>query len=1046
MDDAKTQARGQLSEWLAHYEKLRAEADLGSQTEATVRTWTEELLRIFGWKPEDPRQVRQEYRLTEAEAHRQKHGEGGSVHNRPDYLLFVRGRPALFLETKRFSAMDHGEDHVAHQIRSYGWSKGLKLSYAFDVERLAVYDCRRPPDLFDEAGVDRLDVVSRSDYLARFDRLWDYLSRDAIEGGSLDRLFPDDKPPPGARPLDLDFEEKLSAWRRELAKVILRHGETDDAKVRDSAVVSATTQRILDRIVFLRFCEALGLEELGTLSSYANDEDGFWPPFMKAHEERYRDVYDGVLFPLREDDDKTGIEHCLRQWWLKGDVFKEITRTLYRWQYKFDEIPVELLGGIYERYLGKKLQIVGTRVDDTFKPEHQRTKGAVYTPPWIVDRVVRGALDPIALGKDPEEILGLRVLDPACGSGSFLVGALDYLEERILGWFEAHPRDARRDAFVSTAGVAPAVRSDVLRALAGNCVYGVDIDDVAVEVARMSLALRYAKRRAAELGATAPTKLLAGIGRNVRQGNALVGAEAVSKQGDLFGARDVAKLQPFVWEDPASGFGAVMGEGGFHAVVGNPPYIEVKHYRKEQPELYKFLKDGGHYQTAAQGKTDIAMPFIERSVGLLRPGGRLGFIVQNRFFKTDYGSLARGFLARGRLLESIEDFRDLQIFAGRTTYTAILVLSKGKRAFRYRCYGDVGAARREEAAVDVRIGHDEVDDGVWSFDEPDLARVHRALAGRHGTIGDCPDLSIAVGLQTLWGKVYQLAATHVGKTRVRGVNGLGEEVEVERGSVRPLCRNQGFYALRRDNADAWVIFPYAVEKGAAREILWPEFEKEFPKAAEYLAGKRRDIQKAVDHDHGRHRWHLYTRPQNLAIQARPKVLFPMTIEDTLAAVDATGEVYQDNVNVNAIVPEQEGVDLHALAAIFCSTTFSALARLKAGLNDSGWRKFNRQFAELAPFPRKRLTEARQRRLAELARQIETLQPQLRAAAGEGERSGIEGTLGALWRRLDEAVDELYALTDEERTVLARYPRKIDRVRLVLRQEGIPAGEEAGDDS
>jgi hypothetical protein len=432
----------------------------------------------------------------------------------------------------------------------------------------------------------------------------------------------------------------------------------------------------------------------------------------------------------------------------------------------------------------------------------------------------------------------------------------------------------------------------------------------------------------------------------------------------------------------------------------------------------------------------IAMPFMEQSVRLLRKGGRLGFIIQNRFFKTEYGESTRRWLRKRKLLESVDDFRDIQVFPGRTTYTTILALQAGSDSFEYRTFESLASAQADRPALETRVKASQLDDGPWSLDQPDLLEVHGALAKRHGTIGEHRDLEISVGLQTLYGKVYQLQPLEVTARSVRGLNGLGAEVTLERKALRPLCRNRGFYPFRADNADAWVVFPYDVEGETAAEIRWPDFKQRFPKAAAYLEHNRDTLRKAVEMEEGRDRWHLYTRPQNLVQQARPKVLFPMTIEDTSAALDRAGEVYQDNVNVNSLSIRNDGIDLVAVAAIFNSAVFSALARLKAGLNDAGWRKFNRQFAEPVPFPFEALKSSPlAARLAKLGGIIEAQQEQLRKAKGEGQRQAVRGALSAPWAELDEVVERLYGLTAEQRKVVARYPRRVDRVEWPLRAEG-----------
>jgi hypothetical protein len=165
------------------------------------------------------------------------------------------------------------------------------------------------------------------------------------------------------------------------------------------------------------------------------------------------------------------------------------------------------------------------------------------------------------------------------------------------------------------------------------------------------------------------------------------------------------------------------------------------------------------------------------------------------------------------------------------------------------------------------------------------------------------------------------------------------------------------------------------------------------------------------------------------------VLFPSTIEDTIAAVDTVGEIYQDNVRINSIsfagaTPAQ----LKSLACVFNSTVFSALARLKAGLSDSGWRQFNRQFAELVPLPAAILEDPPTvRRLTALADRITDLQVKAFGASSEGQRTGFRATLESLWEQLDEAVESVYGLSDAQRNVVRKYPRRVNRYDLLFRQ-------------
>jgi hypothetical protein len=1027
--DAKATAKKKLDALLNEFKSLNQNDFLKGQSEATARTWVEKFLVVFGWDASDPHQVRQEYRIQGRAARKLK--QEGTRHRIPDYCLISNDRRTLYIDVKKFEANIKDDPGIAYQVRCYGWSEGFKVSYAFDFEELAVYDCRIPPNSDDEADIARIQYLHFEDYQANFDWLWDFFSREAINSGSLSRRLPEDERPKGIKTMDQDFEEKLSRWRKELAKSILRYG-----KEREPSCLSAAAQRILDRIVFLRICEEFGYEEIGTLLEMGRNEDGFWPLFLEEHDKRYGRIYDGILFPARGEDDPTGIDARLRSWWLKGRIFREITDSLYfPYPYRFDVVPIELLGGIYERYLGKRLRVIGNDVDDEYKPEYQRSKGAVYTPPWVVQRVVQKTLAPLAKDKNPEELLRLRILDPACGSAGFLLGAYDFLETRILSWFDAHPSDPSRSSFLMDDAADRYLAPRPAREIIDNCLFGVDIDPEAVEIARMSLALRFLERTSG-LGVE-PHLLLKGIGRNIRQGNSLVGPDVIGLGLDP--EKVIRETMPFDWDNRTSGFGEVMEEGGFDAVVGNPPYIEVKRYREWMPAQYKYLKESGVYETTVQGKTDLAMPFMEKGMKLLRPGGRLGFIIQNRFFKTDYGEIVRAWLRRNKAISEVEDFRDIQIFSGRTTYTAILSLQKDSPFINYRTYANLNDAIAQKAQLDIRLKWTEIDDQVWSFDQPDLLEVHRELTRKHGTIGQKPGLQISVGLQTLYGKLYQFEPVEVKPRTIIGRNGEGEVVSLERGAMRPLCRNRGFYPFRIDNADAWVIFPYEIIDGQAGEIGWREFKNRFPKAAAYLEERKRKLMKAVEVEDGVDRWHLYTRPQNLLSQTRPKVLFPSGIEDTIAAMDVSGDVYQDNVRINSISPKGADVSqLKSLTALFNSTVFNALAKLKAGLGDSGWRQFNRQFAELVPFPSAVLEdEPTIKRLSKLADDISELQKKSLGAKSEGAQAGFRSAIESLWHQLDEAVEAAYQLTIDQKSVLKKYPRRINRFDLLTRQADVP---------
>ena len=155
--DQKNSAKVKLAELLSEFSNLKQQGSLSGQAEATARTWVERFLNIFNWHSSDPHQVRQEYRILGRAARRLK--SEGTSHNRPDYCLISKDRRILFIDAKKFSADIKENSSISYQVRCYGWSEGFKVSYAFNFEELAIYDCRIQPKDSDEADIARIHYL-----------------------------------------------------------------------------------------------------------------------------------------------------------------------------------------------------------------------------------------------------------------------------------------------------------------------------------------------------------------------------------------------------------------------------------------------------------------------------------------------------------------------------------------------------------------------------------------------------------------------------------------------------------------------------------------------------------------------------------------------------------------------------------------------------------------------------------------------------------------------------------------------------------------------
>ena len=711
----------------------------------------------------------------------------------------------------------------------------------------------------------------------------------------------------------------------------------------------------------------------------------------------------------------------------------------------YRSLSVRHLGTIYERLLDYRLaERDGSLVLET--AEGRRETGSYFTPEHIVDRIVERTLDPVlerrsaelatrgVRGQDAlESFLAVRVLDPAIGSGHFLVSAAAYIAQYIT----TDP---------SYEGDLP--MTEIQRLVAERCIYGVDVNAMAVELAQLSLWLTTVQR-------DEPLVFLP----NLRVGNSLVGAELDSllrDSGTVFAerlARDVdailerigeiehretrrgddvhekerlaamadelrRPLEAYADEQIAPGFSNGVGrffhwelefpevfldshgrrrdDAGFDAVIGNPPYIRIQALGRE---LAAYCR--GRYATAS-GSFDTYVPFIERSLSLLRPDGRLGFIVPNKFLKLDYAKNLRSLFADQRDVEEIIDFGDAQIFVGATNYTCILLLDRaGNEEFTYRrVTGDAQTVRRIITNIDAvpseRFAVASLGADPWVLAAGEEARIlERVRAGAERLDGDGITRAIFTGLQTSADDVYIVEDRgQLGPNRLVYSRASDEEFELEPELLHALASGVdtdrfAFHALPNV-----LLFPYRRSGGEMRLLTVDELDA-LPLTARYLRQHEESLRARengrMDHDG----WYAFGRTQSLGLHDSPKLGVAATVKQLEVAADPDGAVYFHNVRVNGILPSPDGPSLWLLLTLLNSRLLDWVFRLGAAEHANGYYAANKQF--IAPLPIK-LPDSNERLLFDdLGRRLYSS-----AAAITEERQGFLGWLAdALGTRISD---------------------------------------------
>ncbi|HEU68287.1 MAG TPA: restriction endonuclease subunit M [Candidatus Acetothermia bacterium] len=615
----------------------------------------------------------------------------GGLTKAPDYSFRVGGARKFFVETKRPGVKIKDDAGAAFQLRRYAWSAKLPLSILTNFAEFAVYDCRVKPERTDPASTARILYVTCDEYDVRWDELAGIFGKEAVLKGSFDRYAESTKAKRGTAEVDDAFLAEIEGWREELARNLALRNPGLTQRELNFAV-----QRTIDRIIFLRICEDRGIEPYGGLQALLNGANVYrrlGELFRRADER-----YNSGLFHFRPEKGRAEPPDELTLDLVVDDkVLKDILRRLYYPEspYEFSVLPADILGQVYEQFLGKVIRLTaGHRAVVEEKPEVRKAGGVYYTPTYIVDYIVEHTVGVLLEGKTPQEVGGftkawkrsaklrpLRVLDPACGSGSFLLGAYQYL----LDWYrkkyvedgpEKHARGRNPRLYRGPGGEWRLTTAERKRILLTH-IYGVDIDPQAVEVTKLSLLLKVLEGETHEtldsFYRLFQERALPDLGANIKCGNSLIGPDFwEGKEYTLLDEEERYRINPFDWN--AEFPDVFSGQNpGFDVVIGNPPYARIQTLRDSHGKELPYL--AAAFRSAAR-RYDLYMLFIERGFCLLNPGGVLGYICPHKFISADAGSGLRGFLASSAGRVRLLSFGSRSVFSSATTYTGLLFVGR----------------------------------------------------------------------------------------------------------------------------------------------------------------------------------------------------------------------------------------------------------------------------------------------------------------------------------------------------------------------------------
>jgi len=953
-------AKDDIAKLCSYFATNRKEFLASGVKEAHVRqSLIDPFFEALGWDVRNASRTAPQYREVVPEDSLDVEGHQKA----PDYTFRVGTQPKYFVEAKKCGVNIGIDPGPAYQLRRYGWSAKVALSILTDFEELGVFDCTLKPRGSDKASHARIQYFRSEEYPDRWKELWDVFSREAVWSGAFDE-YAASKRKRGTSEVDAEFLKEIEGWRDALARnMALRNKElsSDD--------LSAAVQRTIDRVVFLRMAEDRGLEPYEQLLKLCERPD-IYPRFMSDLCRKADQKYNSGLFHFQKEADVSEPPDRITPKLAVDDkAFKPIIQSLYFEHgspYHFGVLPVEILGTVYERFLGKVIRLTaGHQAKVEEKPEVRKAGGVYYTPAYIVDYIVKQTVGKQIEGKRPAQLAGgktlppLRVLDMACGSGSFLLGAYQCLLDHALKWYTDHkPGGHKKAVYQDPRTGAWRLTIEEKKRILTTHIFGVDIDPLAVEVSKLSLLLK-ALEGENDATLTHQMKLfheraLPNLSNNIKCGNSLIGpdyfTEALSLEPD-----ELKRVNAFDWK---AAFPDSMKAGGFSAVIGNPPY-GASFGEKTEPYLRSRFR-------SLANSLDSFIMFVEQAGDLLRPHGHLGLIIPSGWVSTPSSRKLRDRFAE-QFRPGVVVSLPYDVFSGAYIDTVIVVAERMAPGIRWTDLEDTSVGlvvfpvrRKVESQMDFDSFRKVGDFAEWlrSPDREFLVLSSKAEAA--------------------------LVA------KLRGSSGtFNSVVEVMRGieTYRPRPARECRMPKRAFNGE---MLRYDLDLG-------PEAYEGYP--ADIAAGKP------------------------IKFFSGPRILLRQLLSRRfrLQAVYSEAE-FLTNQSVQSLIPRGTSPHVKAILAIlnsrllswyFCQ--FNMVAR-----RDDFPKTIIKQTREL-PFPsiapEGPADKATHDKLVLLADRMLSLTPKLRQAASEAEKAALQATLAKTDSEIDRLVYDLYGLTEQEITIV-----------------------------
>lgn len=902
--------------------------------EMTKKDFILPLFNALGWDTENSNEVSAE------EAIKNK---------RVDYAFKIDGIPKFFLEAKSLREDDIINLKYVEQAIDYAWMKSCSWSVLTNFRTLIVYNAeQKNPDPRMSWFIKFTDP---KEYLEEDNRLM-LLSKESIETGKLDIEAEKYGKKELKKPVDKALLDDITNFRELLYNNIKRNNT--DKELTDSDIEEAV-QRIIDRMIFIRSAEDRGLEpeELRSkVREWSNAGNRLLAKLSDLYKQ-YDDNYNSKLFSRRLRDDLK----------IDDDVLSTVINGLYEskeglYRYDFSLISADVLGNIYEQYLGRILKKVGKTSKLEVSKTKRKSEGIYYTPTYIVDYIVKNTIGEYIKTHNEKDIENIKILDPACGSGSFLLKAYDTLENY---WKEKGKlNETKLEDLGSYSKKVDIVTENI---------FGVDLDEKAVEIAQLNLLLRIAEKR----------KRLPTLQQNIKNGNSLIDDQNIA--GD----------KAFKWDEE---FADIMKNGGFDVVVGNPPYFNMQ---SAGNKIQKYFKESEEWREVYRGEADILYYFIINSLKLLKNGGRLGFIVSRYWLENKWADKLRKFILDNSKLISLIDFRDHYIFSDANIHTCIIILEK-----------ETDNERRAKNKIDIKIFDKNYDTLRFLNDNIKYTKSQKELTENPWILSSYDRIisKIERNSTKLNDICFVSKGMDTGLNKAFIVNSkIVKDNKIEKSILRSLIKNSDIHGYLINEPHLYLIYTDNYTK-----------IDNYPNTKKFLEKFKTELTNRWAYKVGNCRWFSLStlRSKELFDNSEQKIYTPYRATQNTFALD--NKRLYGMTDTTIIVMKRGDINILFLLGLLNSKLFNFYIRLTGKKKGKSIEYFADYLKNL---PIKILSEQEQQPLVKLVNRILYQKNFLNKIDDKNtnQRVKIEEDIQKIDTQIDELVYKIYEITEDEKKII-----------------------------